>query len=259
MFKNISIFLGVVIISAFFIFQVNSADCVLQSASWNKSRAEVGEMVSITIKGQNCAGWGVAIKIWEEDIGPDDLTGFNVTTNFPSNSSTLTTTWVAENSYDLTGDNKFYIEANAGSQAIYSYNSGAANPYLYVRTGAPTSGPGTPGGGTGSPGTTQNYSFSIPNPLKGGASDFASLVTVIAQWIFNLAIPIAVAMIVYAGVLFLTAQGNPQKVTKAKDVLKWAIVGLAIILIGSGFITLIQSILDLGGSGGSNIPTLPTN
>ncbi|OGN11705.1 MAG: hypothetical protein A3I26_02755 [Candidatus Yanofskybacteria bacterium RIFCSPLOWO2_02_FULL_43_10] len=98
----------------------------------------------------------------------------------------------------------------------------------------------------GSGGTTQRYSFEIPNPLKGGASDFTSLVKIIAQWIFNLAIPIAVAMIVYAGILFLTAQGEPAKVAKAKEVLKYAIIGLAIILIGSGFITLIQSILELG-------------
>ncbi|PIR42100.1 MAG: hypothetical protein COV30_00140 [Candidatus Yanofskybacteria bacterium CG10_big_fil_rev_8_21_14_0_10_37_15] len=88
--------------------------------------------------------------------------------------------------------------------------------------------------------------FSIPNPLKGGADDLSGLIKIIAQWIFNLAIPIAVIMIIYSGVLFLTAQGNSQQVTKAKDVLKWAVVGLAIILIGSGFVTLIKSILELG-------------
>lgn len=98
------------------------------------------------------------------------------------------------------------------------------------------------------PGTTQTYSFEIPNPLKGGASDFTSLIKIIAQWIFNLAIPIAVAMIVYSGILFLTAAGEPAKVTKARDVLKYAVIGLAIILIGSGFVTLIQSILELGGT-----------
>ena len=98
-------------------------------------------------------------------------------------------------------------------------------------------------------GETQTYPFEITNPLKGGANDFTSLVKIIAQWIFNLAIPIAVAMIVYAGILFLTAAGEPAKVTKAKEVLKYAVIGLAIILIGSGFVTLIQSILELGGTG----------
>lgn len=110
--------------------------------------------------------------------------------------------------------------------------------------GQPTTGGGGTGGGTG--GGDQGFSFSIPNPLKGGAEDLGGLVKVIAQWLFNLAIPIAVIMIIYAGILFLTARGNPTTITKAKDVLKWAVVGLAIILIGSGFVTLIQSILELG-------------
>ncbi len=110
--------------------------------------------------------------------------------------------------------------------------------------------------------SSQSFSFNIENPLKGGASDFTSLVKIIAQWIFNLAIPIAVAMIVYAGILFLTAAGDTSKVTKAKEVLKYAVIGLAIILIGSGFVTLIQSILELGGTGttqdqGPGLPVEP--
>ncbi len=97
------------------------------------------------------------------------------------------------------------------------------------------------------PGETKIFKFEIPNPLKGGATDLGGLVKIIAQWLFNLAIPIAVIMIIYAGVLFLTARGNTTTIQKAKDVLKYAVIGLAIILIGSGFVTLIQSILELGG------------
>lgn len=117
-------------------------------------------------------------------------------------------------------------------------------------------------GGTGQPackpGESKTIGFEIPNPLKGGVTDLGGLVKVLAQWLFNLAIPIAVIMIIYAGVLFLTARGNPTTVTKAKDVLKYAVVGLVIILIGSGFVTLIQSILELGApSSSSGQPTLP--
>ncbi len=114
-----------------------------------------------------------------------------------------------------------------------------------------TGGCGTSGQPACAPGSTQTYSFEIPNPLKGGVTDLASLVKILAQWIFNLAIPIAVAMIVYSGILFLTAAGDTAKVTKARDVLKYAVIGLAIILIGSGFISLIKSILELGGTGAS--------
>ncbi|MEK7138928.1 MAG: hypothetical protein AAB799_01985, partial [Patescibacteria group bacterium] len=59
---------------------------------------------------------------------------------------------------------------------------------------------------------------------------------------------IAVIMIVYAGVIFLTSRGEPAKVTQAKQILLYAVVGLAIIMIGKGFITLIESILNLGTS-----------
>ncbi len=107
-------------------------------------------------------------------------------------------------------------------------------------------------GGGGGGGEEKTFSFNIPNPLKGGANDLGGLVRIIAQWLFNLAIPIAVIMIIYAGVLFLTAQGNPTTITKAKDVLKWAVVGLAIILIGSGVVTLIQSTLELGAPSSSS-------
>ncbi len=150
------------------------------------------------------------------------------------------------------GSRKLYAELKCG---LGGADLGPGGTKLMTRssiltvTGA-SSGQSSPSPTT--PGSPGFFSFEIPNPLRGGADDFSELVTVIAQWIFNLAIPIAVAMIVYSGILFLTAQGEPGKVTKAKDVLKWAVIGLAIILIGSGFITLIQSILELGSTPATN-------
>jgi len=94
------------------------------------------------------------------------------------------------------------------------------------------------------PGQTQTFPFSIPNPLQ--ANNIVELINVIATWLFMIAIPIAVVMIVYAGIIFLTSRGEPAKVTQAKNILLYAVVGLAIIMIGKGFITLIESILNLG-------------
>ncbi len=107
-------------------------------------------------------------------------------------------------------------------------------------------------GGTGQPvcptGQTTTYPFSVPNPLQGGANTVAELVGIIVKWIFSIAIPIAVAVIVYSGILFLTSKGNPAQVTKARQMLQYAVIGLAVILIGSGFISLIKSILELGAA-----------
>lgn len=93
-----------------------------------------------------------------------------------------------------------------------------------------------------------DYEFIIDNPLTGGANTVGELLKIIVSWIFRLAIPIAVAVIVYSGILFLTSKGDPGKVTKAREMLKYAVIGLIIIFIGSGFITLIRSILELGAA-----------
>ena len=110
--------------------------------------------------------------------------------------------------------------------------------------GPPGGGGGPPGGGGGPPGTV---TFDIPNPIA--ATSLVDLAKAIGKFIFQIAIPIAVIVIIYAGILFLTSGGNKEKVVKARTALWYAIIGLAIILIGQGFFTLIKSILNLGGPG----------
>lgn len=96
------------------------------------------------------------------------------------------------------------------------------------------------------PGKTQTFLFKLDNPLQ--ANNLIELIDVLATWLFNLAIPVVVIMIVYAGVMFLTSRGDTGQVTKARQILLYAVVGFAIILIGKGFITLIESILNLGAN-----------
>jgi magnesium-transporting ATPase (P-type) len=75
--------------------------------------------------------------------------------------------------------------------------------------------------------------------------NFQDLINIIGKWIFNLAIPLAVIVIIYAGVTMLTAGGNPANFKKGAEALKYAVIGLAVVLIGKGFVTLIKSILSL--------------
>jgi len=98
------------------------------------------------------------------------------------------------------------------------------------------------GGGGGAPVTTQ-YVFNLPNPI--GVTTFQDLINIIGKWIFNLAIPIAVIIIIWAGVLMLTSGGDAGRFKKGYMALWYAVIGLAIVLIGKGFVTLIQSILNL--------------
>lgn len=108
-----------------------------------------------------------------------------------------------------------------------------------------SSGSGT---GTGTTGATQNqnYSFQITNPLNGGPNTIFDVIDVVSRFLLQLSVPIGVLAILYAGFLFLTAGPKPARVEQAKKILTYTVIGLAIIFIGRGFITLIFSILQLG-------------
>ncbi len=50
---------------------------------------------------------------------------------------------------------------------------------------------------------------------------------------------LAVTMIIYAGVLFVTAQGDDQQLNKAKKVILWAVVGILIIMLSFVIVNMI--------------------
>jgi len=88
-----------------------------------------------------------------------------------------------------------------------------------------------------------NYNYAVPGALK--VSSFPDLVGVVANYIFNLAIPVAVLVIIYGGFRMLTSGGVPANYKKGLDALKYAALGLAILLIGKGFVSLVKSILSV--------------
>jgi hypothetical protein len=86
--------------------------------------------------------------------------------------------------------------------------------------------------------------FSIKNPL--GTDDLAELGKTLSSRLLELAIPVAVLMYIWAGVLMLTAGAKPENVNKAKSIATYTTIGLVVILIGGGFVDLIKSILNAG-------------
>ncbi len=90
---------------------------------------------------------------------------------------------------------------------------------------------GTGGGGaSGGTGGSGNFcppgSACLDNPLK--ASNFIDLIKTVLDALFIIALPVAVLAIVYAGFLFVSARGNPEKLGKAKDNLLYVVVGIAV-------------------------------
>lgn len=52
---------------------------------------------------------------------------------------------------------------------------------------------------------------------------------------------VAVAVVIYGGFLFLTAQGDPGKIKKGKDSITWGIIGLMIALLSWSIINFVLS------------------
>ena len=51
-------------------------------------------------------------------------------------------------------------------------------------------------------------------------------------------------MIVWAGGLYITSSGRPDQTTKAKNIIIYALVGFAIILLSKGFVAIIKQLLE---------------
>lgn len=84
-------------------------------------------------------------------------------------------------------------------------------------------------------------SAQLPDPLK--YKTFPQFIGGVASFIFTLLIPIAVIAIVWSGIVFITAGGNEERVKKARGWFLWAVIGLAVGLIGVGFVKIVLEAL----------------
>lgn len=72
---------------------------------------------------------------------------------------------------------------------------------------------------------------SVGSKLGLGGADLKTTVLNIIQLLLGLMTLIAVALIIYAGFVWLTAAGNEENVEKAKRIISAAVVGLIIVLL----------------------------
>lgn len=82
---------------------------------------------------------------------------------------------------------------------------------------------GSIGGGT-------NITTTINNPLGDRITDIPSFIEAIINIVLVVGIPIVVLAIIYTGFLFVSAQGNSEKLTKAKNALMYTLIGGALLL-----------------------------
>src|SRR3989344_997772 len=75
---------------------------------------------------------------------------------------------------------------------------------------------------------TCNGSEKICNPI--GTDTLNEFLKVLLEGVVKLGIPIIALAIIYSGFLFVSAQGNSEKLQKAKDAFFFTLIGAAILL-----------------------------
>ncbi|MDD3491611.1 MAG: TrbC/VirB2 family protein [Candidatus Pacebacteria bacterium] len=89
------------------------------------------------------------------------------------------------------------------------------------------------------------------NPFK-EITTITSLIEAIIKFLKSLAIMVSAILIVYAGYLYMTSAGNQQKIETAQKTLIWALVGIGVILIASAITKVIENVLEVDLTIGSN-------
>lgn len=70
----------------------------------------------------------------------------------------------------------------------------------------------------------------LKNPLGDGTGSLLILLTKLLDVVRQVGIPVIAIFIVYSGFLFVKAQGNESKLSEAKQVLLYTVIGAAIVL-----------------------------
>ncbi len=96
------------------------------------------------------------------------------------------------------------------------------------------------GGGT----TVNPTRIYIENPTKAGNDLMSVLTKLLSDVVMPVAAVLVVMYIIYAGFTFLTAQGKPAEIEKAKSRIFWALIGAGILLGASAIALLVKNTVE---------------
>jgi hypothetical protein len=66
---------------------------------------------------------------------------------------------------------------------------------------------------------------------------------VLSMILWPAVVGLTVVMIVYAGIMFITASGDPERLTKAKAAVIWAVVGLVVAILAYSVPAIITEVI----------------
>ena len=80
------------------------------------------------------------------------------------------------------------------------------------------------------------------NPIE--KESIQELIDAIAKWVYWTALALAPLMIMIGAFYLITAAGDPEKINTGKKIITWTIVGIAIVLLSTGAMSIIKEILS---------------
>jgi hypothetical protein len=188
------------------------------------------DLTSGTIDGNslttNAVGAWYNIALTELSLSAN--TKYAIVVRAPSGNGSNYVGWKADNPYPTYANGNSEISSDSGD----TWTSNVAYDFMFeVWSGGLSP---SPSGST----------IGLINPLF--CKDIPCVIDAIINFIFYLGITIFTLMIIIGGIMYITSAGDPQKVSTAKRLLLWAVIGLAIILLAKGLISLIRSVLGGG-------------
>jgi len=85
------------------------------------------------------------------------------------------------------------------------------------------------------------FGIEIPNPIE--HESLEDLIHAIVSFIRNVALALAPIIFIFAGLKYYFAGGSPEKAKEATNLIKWALIGLVIILIANGITAVIRDVM----------------
>ena len=82
------------------------------------------------------------------------------------------------------------------------------------------------------------------SPTSAPQTDVMVVLDSITDWLFALLLIVAVIAIIIAGYYFITAQGDPDKVSKARNFVLYAVIGVLVGFIAKGLVALVGRVVE---------------
>lgn len=65
----------------------------------------------------------------------------------------------------------------------------------------------------------------------------------VANWLFSILLIISAIIIVIAGIMFVSSGGDPEKVSSARNLILYAVIGIIVAALAKGLVAIVKSMV----------------